>query len=300
MPYYHYRSGWPHPQEYHYTRQLPGREDKWVWQEKNGKSQQELNKEAKLNLKLPSSFSGTDRKKWKSFLAECLVHFQAKPVTYKEDSSKIAFAAALLEAPALTHYTTTLQQNPYDPFFSEWPVFVERMGSMFRLINQRAQAQRKIHHMRMREEDHFTNYITRFQEEAFDCGFNETALKAALRSNLADRLLTHLQYSPEPKGYTDFVQLLLRIDARYWEMKDSLEDRERSRSSKANSQFYSSQSYYSNPSYNLGLQRNTNYSKQDYRKKNNQNRKLFKKEKAKGATTYDRDSDIDSEYEGDV
>jgi hypothetical protein len=58
------------------------------------------------------------------------------------------------------HYTTTLQQNPYDPFFSEWPVFVEHMGSMFGLINQRAQAQRKIHHMRMREEDCFTNYIT--------------------------------------------------------------------------------------------------------------------------------------------
>jgi hypothetical protein len=186
MPYYHYCSGWPHPQEYHYMRQLPGGEDKWVWQEKNGKSQQELNKEAKLNLKLPSSFSGTDRKKWKLFLAECLVHFQAKPVTYKEDSSKIAFATALLEAPALMHYTTTLQQNPYDPFFSEWSVFVEHMGSMFGLINQRAQAQRKIHHMRMREEDRFTNYITRFQEEVFDCGFNETALKGALRSNLAD------------------------------------------------------------------------------------------------------------------
>jgi hypothetical protein len=132
-----------------------------------------------LNLKLPFSFSRTDRKKWKSLLAECLVHFQAKPITYKEDSSEIAFTAALLEAAAL-------QQNPYNPFFSEWPVFVEHMGSIFGLINQRAQAQRKIHHMRMREEDHFTNYITRFQEEAFDCGFNETALKATLRSNLAD------------------------------------------------------------------------------------------------------------------
>ena len=300
MPYYHYRSGWPRLQEYHYTRQLPGGEDKWVWQEKNGKSQQELNKESKLNLKLPSSFSGTDRKKWKSFLAECLVHFQAKPVTYKEDSSKIAFAAALLEAPALTHYTTTLQQNPFDPFFSEWSVFVERMGSMFGLINQRAQAQRKIHHMRMWEDDQFTNYITRFQEEAFDCGFNETALKAALRSNLADRLLTRLQYSPEPKGYSEFVQLLLRIDARYWEMKDSLEDRERSRSSRTNSRFYSSQSYYGNPAYNFGSQKNTNnYSKQDYRKKNNQNRKFNKKERAKGATTFGEESDIDSGYEYD-
>jgi hypothetical protein len=119
----------------------------------------------------------------------------------------------------------------------------------------------------MKEEDYFTNYITRFQEEAFNCGFNETALKATLRSNLADQLLTCLQYSPEPKGYTDFVQLLLRIDACYWEMKDSLEDRERSWSSKANSRFYSLQSYYGNPSYNFGSQRNTNYSKQDYRKR---------------------------------
>jgi hypothetical protein len=42
----------------------------------------------------------------------------------------------------------------------------------------------------MREDEQFPNYLTRFQEEAFDCGFNETALKAALRYTLADRLLT--------------------------------------------------------------------------------------------------------------
>jgi hypothetical protein len=108
MPYYHYHSSWPRPQEYHYTRQLPGGEDKWVWQEKNSKTQQDLNKESKLNLKLPSSFNGTDQRKWKLFLAECMVHFQVKPATYKDDSSKIAFTAALLDGFALTHYTTTL------------------------------------------------------------------------------------------------------------------------------------------------------------------------------------------------
>ena len=60
MSYYHYHSEWPRPQEYHYTRQLPGGEDKWVWQEKNSKTQQDLNKESKLNLKLPSLFNGTE------------------------------------------------------------------------------------------------------------------------------------------------------------------------------------------------------------------------------------------------
>jgi hypothetical protein len=64
------------------------------------------------------------------------------------------------------------------------------------------------------------------QEDAFDCGFNETALKAALRYAVADRLLTRLQYSQELKGYADFVQHLLHIDARYWETRDTMEERE--------------------------------------------------------------------------
>ena len=117
---------------------------------------------------------------------KCLVHFQAKPTTHKDDSSKIAFAAALLDGFALTHYTTTLQQNPNDPFFHHWGTFVERMGAMFGLVNQRAQAQRRVHYMRMREDERFSNFLTKFQDDAFDCGFNETALKAALRYAIAD------------------------------------------------------------------------------------------------------------------
>ena len=291
MPPYHYRAGWPRPQEYHHTRHLPEGEDKWVWQDRNGKSQQELNRESKLNLKLPSSFNGMDRRKWKSFLAECLVHFQAKPITYKEDSSKIAFAAALLEGPALTHYTTTLQQNSSDPFFYDWSIFVERMGAMFGLVNQRAQAQRKIHHMRMREDERFPNFLTKFQEEAFDCGFNETALKAALRYTLADRILTRLQYSPEPKEYTEFVNLLLSIDARYWEIRDSLEDRDRSRGT---SRYYSG--YYG--ANNSGNNANTNYYRSNFKKKSMNNRKFQKKEKAKGINT--SDDELDEEFEDDI
>jgi hypothetical protein len=131
-----------------------------------------------------------------------------------------------LEGPALTHYTTTLQQNSKDLFFHNWVNFVERMGSMFGLINQRAQAQCKVHNMRMREDERFANFLTKFQEDTFDCGLNETALKAVLRYAVADQLLTCLQYSQEPKGYADFVQHLLCIDARYWETRDTMEERE--------------------------------------------------------------------------
>jgi hypothetical protein len=69
--------------------------------------------------------------------------------------------------------------------------------------------------MRMREDECFTNFLTKLQEDAFDCGFNKTALRAVLRYTVADHLLTCLQYSQELKDYADFVQNLLQIDTRY-------------------------------------------------------------------------------------
>jgi hypothetical protein len=115
-----------------------------------------------------------------------LVYFQAKPATYKDNSSKIAFAAILLDRFALTHYTTILQQNLKDLFFYHWRTFIEHMGAIFELINQRAQAQQRVYHMRMREDERFANFLTKFQDEPFNYEFNETALKATLRYTIAD------------------------------------------------------------------------------------------------------------------
>ena len=291
IPYYHYQAGWPRAQEYHYTRTIPGGEDKWVWQERNGPSQQELNREAKLNLKLPSSFNGNDRRKWRSFLAECAVHFQAKQATYKDGTSKVAFAASLLEGPALTHYTTCLQQNHNDIFFRDWSVFVERMTAMFGMDNQRGQAQRRIQHMRMREDERFAQFLTKFQEDAFDCGYNEVALKAALRQCIADRLLSRLQYHNEPAAYSLFVSLLLRLDARYWEVRDTLDARNRSSG-------YSRWNQYGSSSY--GGSYNTSYRPWNNRRRSPSTRKKpYKKEKAKRMHDEEWEENQSEGYEGE-
>ena len=78
--------------------------------------------------------------------------------------------------------------------------------------------------MRMREDERFSNFLTKFQDDAFDYGFNETALKATLRYAIANRLINQLQYSQEPTSYANFIQHLLRIDAQYWKVRDSLDD----------------------------------------------------------------------------
>jgi hypothetical protein len=133
MPRYHREAGWPTLNKYQYTRNLPGGKDTWVWQGHN--IQNEMNRESKLNLKLPSAFSGKDRRKWKLFLTECAIYFQAKPKTYSGDVAKITFAASLLEDAALKHYTIMLQQQSDSKFFKEWPVFIANMGDMFGVLN---------------------------------------------------------------------------------------------------------------------------------------------------------------------
>ena len=134
MPRYHRENGWPTPNEYQYTRELPGGQDTWVWQ---GRSiENEINQESKINLKLPSTFTGKDRRKWKTFLTECAIHFQAKLKTYAEGSAKITFATSLLEDAAIKHYMIMVQQQSDSQFFKDWPTFVSEMGDLFGIPNQ--------------------------------------------------------------------------------------------------------------------------------------------------------------------
>jgi transposase-like protein len=106
-----------------------------------------LLEDAELNLKLLSAFSGKDRRKWKLFLAECAIYFQAKSKTYSDDVAKITFAASLLEDAALKHYTIMLQQQSNSKFFKEWPIFIANMGDMFGVPNQQHKLQRILSHL---------------------------------------------------------------------------------------------------------------------------------------------------------
>ena len=100
-----------------------------------------------------------------------------------------------------------------------------------------------------------------------------------------------------PTSYANFVQHLLRIDAQYWEVRDSLDDQEKSRSGCPSSRYYSASSnYYGNSNQNNNGTYNQNYSKQDYRKKPSNHRKFIKKEKAKGAITIEDKLESESEH----
>jgi hypothetical protein len=114
-----------------------------------------------------------------------------------------------LKDAALKHYTIMLQQQADSKFFKEWPVFITNMGDIFGVPNQQHKSQRVLSHLKMSEDERFAAFITRFQENTFDCGYNEAALKSALRNAICERLLSQLQYQPELQTYGGFILLLL-------------------------------------------------------------------------------------------
>jgi hypothetical protein len=199
--------------------------NEWEWDLKTHNRDKEINRESKLNLKQPTPFTGDKREKWRAFLSELEIHFQAKPYTYQNDISKVTFAASFLDGPALAYYTIKVRREPNSIYFTDWFTFVKEMGEMFGPFNPRARAQRKITNMKMSGNEQFSHFLTRFHEHLFDCEFNEEAQRSALKSAIADRLLSRLAYIREPAEYGELVQTLLQIDARFWEIQDELNDR---------------------------------------------------------------------------
>ena len=74
-----------------------------------------MNKEAKIEIRKLEPFTGTNTRKWKDYVSECLTMFQAKPTTYTLECDQVLFATSWLKDNALRHWTALLWNNPNHP-----------------------------------------------------------------------------------------------------------------------------------------------------------------------------------------
>jgi hypothetical protein len=79
----------------------------------------------------------------------------------------------------------------------------------------------------MAPQDRFTSFITRFELEAFETGWNYNAISAQLRRALPNRIRNALQYAPPTANYHELKTVLAQIDLQHW-IRES-EDRIRTR-----------------------------------------------------------------------
>jgi len=176
-----------------------------------------LTREAKIDVRRPDPFTGKDRKKWKPFITECLLTFNAKPFTYEGDREKVAFASSYLTETAQSHFTSILQHNPHHPTLTQWEVFAREFGGMFGVANVQIEAEQALRAIHMDTRDRFSNHVTRFEEHAFETGWNHTALQSELYRSLPTRLKEVMKGIPRPTSYQELRGLAMQLDQRHWE-----------------------------------------------------------------------------------
>ncbi|KAG6882650.1 hypothetical protein C0992_011133, partial [Termitomyces sp. T32_za158] len=107
-----------------------------------------------------------------------------KPITFQLDCTCVAFAASYLQGIAFDHYTALLRFEPQNPALSNWQSFVDKFSSKFRVFDTMAEAEDNLFNLKMRPEERFTTFIIRFEKEAYETGWNYSALRYALHHAL--------------------------------------------------------------------------------------------------------------------
>ncbi|KAG5349927.1 hypothetical protein C0989_001225 [Termitomyces sp. Mn162] len=176
-----------------------------------------LAREGKLDIQKPKPFTGCDPRKWRIFLTQCLTIFQAKPITFQLESSRVAFAASYLQGIAFDHYTALLWFNPNNPVLSNWLAFTQEFSSKFGVFDTVAEVEENLFNLRMRNNKRFTTFIVRFKQEAYKTGWNYNALWFALRHALPQRIKDVLHLVPKQTTYDGYKALITQVDQRYWE-----------------------------------------------------------------------------------
>ena len=175
-----------------------------------------LNKEAKLDVKKPDPFDGSDRWKWEPFLSQVRRTFMAKPTIYENDLDKIGFAVSYLVGAAATHYDNLLKQEEAGllvPALHTWIDFVAEFTSYFGLFDPARDAQVKLAWIKQMDNESFATFIIRFQEYVFKMGYNDTALVAMLRGAVTRSLdVTVAAQTHPPQNYPQWVQRFQELD----------------------------------------------------------------------------------------
>ncbi|KAG6882454.1 hypothetical protein C0993_010477, partial [Termitomyces sp. T159_Od127] len=143
--------------------------------------------------------------------------FQAKPLTFQLESSRVAFAALYLQGIAFDHYTALLRFDPNSPVLSNWQAFAQEFSSKFGVFGTVVEAEENLYNLQMRNNKQFTTFIVRFEKEAYKTSWNCNALQFALDRALPQRIKDVLRLAPKQPSYNSYKALVTQIDQRYWE-----------------------------------------------------------------------------------
>ncbi|KAG5335674.1 hypothetical protein C0989_000757 [Termitomyces sp. Mn162] len=143
--------------------------------------------------------------------------FQAKPITFQLESSRVAFAVSYLQSITFDHYTTLLQFDPNNSVLSNWLAFTQEFSSKFSVFDTVAEVEENLFNLQMHNNKCFTIFIIQFKWEAYKTGWNYDALRFALCHALPQRIKDVLHFTPKQTTYNRYKVLITQVNQCYWE-----------------------------------------------------------------------------------
>ncbi|KAG5331191.1 hypothetical protein C0989_008351, partial [Termitomyces sp. Mn162] len=116
---------------------------------------------------------------------------------------------------AFDHYTALLQFDPNNPVLSNWLAFIQEFSSKFGVFDTIAEAEENLFNLRMCNNEHFMTFIVRFEQEAYETGWNYNALQFALCHALPQRIKDVLHLAPKQTTYDGYKALVTQVNQRY-------------------------------------------------------------------------------------
>jgi hypothetical protein len=170
------------------------------------------------DVRAPDKFNGTDRSKFRTYIAQCRLVFRANPRKFNTDTKQVTYACSYLDGLAFQWYQNALELDEDPQWFDSWTLFKDELQAQFGEVNTEAAAERDIRLLNMKTNDQITMYITKFHTFANNLSWNDEALVSEFRRGLAGRIKDELQHvDRDDWTLRDLEARCLRIDYRYWE-----------------------------------------------------------------------------------
>lgn len=207
-----------------------------------------------ISVRAPDKFTGQDRSKLRTFLAQCRLVFKSNPKKFKYDEKRVNYACSYLDDIAFLWYENFIVSNEEPEWFEDWILFESELQENFGVINAVHTAERKIKVLKMYNNNVINDYVTKFNTISNDLRWNDSALASQFRSGLPGRILDEIsKIDTDTSTLSSLRKLCIGIDNRYWDRVG-----ERYGESRPNSSYGNTTNSYVNRNYS-NFNANNNY-----------------------------------------
>lgn len=167
----------------------------------------------------PSEFHG-DRLKLDAFLSQLSIYTSLRSSEFRNDSTKILFAASYLRSSAFAWFEPHLRSKDTtspSPLLDSYATFIEALQQTFGIIDPIPQYERQL--ATLKQTTSASQYASEFQRIASHLRWNDDALCFTFYKGLKDLVKDELARIEKPATLLELIEKAVRLDNRIFERR---------------------------------------------------------------------------------